>query len=200
MSLEDQWRAHLLSRPTAVYVALVRRGAPRQAIVAGLATIADILVQGDHFDFAQEAEKITRALVVAVRQGPDATWDGWIAEDPYRTTLGGELVDLVAETMNGRCFSYLDHAQVLGVVEPQILSPSPTRVWRSPRSWLRANCEGIVLVDPRPMVRQRVLLSLVGPILAEDAAHAAELRAILAAPPLNLRRVIVAGASERRAA
>ncbi|MBM3521817.1 MAG: hypothetical protein FJX57_02575 [Alphaproteobacteria bacterium] len=198
--LAKLWRTHRLSRPAIEFAALVRRGLPWRALEAGLVAIAEIIVVGDRFEFASDGERGERALVVAVKGDGDAHVDPWIACDPVRVAHHGQLLDLVAETPNGRVVSLLGAADVLGVVEPQMMATPRTRLWRLSRSWLRAGCDGVVLVDPRPLVRQRALLALAGPIVAEDAAHAADLRAILAAPMANLPRVIVGVPQDGRAA
>lgn len=199
-SLDQRWLLHCVNRPTAEYVKLVRRGAPQSAVEAGVVSVADIVVEGGRFDFATEGERATRAIVFAVRGDGEATTDPWITPNSVGIAINGDLLDLIAELPDGRVVSHLGAADVLGCVAPQYLTPPSTRVWRLPSSWLRASCEGLVLVDIRQHVRQRVLRALGGPIVAEDTAHAAELRAILAAPPLNLPRVVVANTDQRRAA
>ena len=49
-------------------------------------------------------------------------------------------------------------------------------VWRSPLNWLRAGREGIVLIRPTAAA---YFLDDAGPLLAEDVAHAAELRRLM---------------------
>jgi hypothetical protein len=96
----------------------------------------------------------------------------------------GGLIDLVCWIpATGEIASRLGVAAMLGqrqaeeAVDDTNVRPVP--VWRSPLSWLRAARTGIVVVDA---VRAGHLLSgLV--LLAEDAAHAADLRRRLRVRP-----------------
>jgi hypothetical protein len=72
-------------------------------------------------------------------------------------------------------------AEWLGFVEPQLLDPDPVIVRRWPYNWLRASCTGLVLLSREGASAYRVLSS-VRAILAEDTAHAAELRQIAERP------------------
>lgn len=96
---------------------------------------------------------------------------------------GGETVDLVAwhpahperwalRTGVGRTLGYVGWWQ----------AEKPTRVWRSPLAWLRARCDGIVLLTDDVGERHSILMQLRGGIVAEDRRHAAELRAICERP------------------
>jgi hypothetical protein len=52
-------------------------------------------------------------------------------------------------------------------------------VWRSPIGWLRARRKGLCLVRPKAAVH---FLTDASPLLAEDAAHGAELKHLLTRP------------------
>jgi hypothetical protein len=98
--------------------------------------------------------------------------------------LVGNVVDLVAwsdqEPEKWRLRT--GAASWLGCIEPQYCSPEPVRIWRSPLSWLRNRCVGLV-----PLTRDRAeingLLAVCrGGIVAEDKMHARWLRNIFAHP------------------
>jgi hypothetical protein len=74
---------------------------------------------------------------------------------------------------------WLGTAWALGqasVLQPRMREMGALPVWRSPLNWLRAGREGIVLI--RPTVAA-YFLDDGGPLLAEDMAHAAELRRLM---------------------
>jgi hypothetical protein len=79
----------------------------------------------------------------------------------------------------------------LGAIEPRFLLPDPVPIWRSPLHWLGSDCRGLVLLSRDQRERYRVL-TVCDSILAEDEAHAAELRELLShpwmAPPVYVRR------------
>jgi hypothetical protein len=91
---------------------------------------------------------------------------------------------------------WLGRAWALGqerVLDPRAADHAALPVWRSPLNWLRAGRQGIVLVRPRVGA---YVLDDAGPLLAEDVAHAVELRRLLtrSGPRILVR------APERRAA
>lgn len=126
------------------------------------------------------------ALVVAIRQDPESP--DHESPDPGLAVILGDLVDLVAFEPRppGRIAIRLGLADVLGCVLPQIFDPPPTRIRRSPWTWLLSGGRGLVLLGSEHD-RYRVLSSLAG-IVAEDLPHARELKAIVerpfAAPPV----------------
>jgi hypothetical protein len=94
--------------------------------------------------------------------------------------------------------TWLGRAWALG--EEQVFAPRLTEhqalpVWRSPINWLRAGCKGVCLVRPKAAVHY---LHDASPLLAEDAAHAAELKQLLTRPAPRI--VIPAASSTRKAA
>lgn len=97
---------------------------------------------------------------------------------PY-VVLGGELTDLVCWDIGNphlwalRC----GVAEWLGCASRN----EPTPIRRSPVSWLRHRCEGLVLLTRDP-VRQYEILSDCNDIVAEDDFHADQLTAALQYP------------------
>jgi hypothetical protein len=132
------------------------------------------------FSFAQDAETDGhRAFLIAIHD-EDGRWLDIAGWQPARSWTG----------------LWLGMAWALGqdrVHHPRVGEGGALPVWRSPLSWLRAGRDGIVLI--RPMVAA-YFLDDAGPLLAEDVAHAAELRRLLTrtGPRILVR------ASDRRAA
>jgi hypothetical protein len=91
--------------------------------------------------------------------------------------------DLVAWTpQDGRLTTWLNCAWALGeerVLVPRLSPRNELPVWRTPLGWLRAKRKGVCLV--RPMAAAHYL-DCAGPLLAEDAAHGAELKQLLTRP------------------
>jgi hypothetical protein len=103
---------------------------------------------------------------------PDAVW------------FFGRLVDLVAwdERNPERWRLRAGSNTWLSSVEPERMEPTPVPVWRSPLSWLRGRCVGLV-----PLTRDRseiyqLLAICRGGIDTGDEHHAAWLREILDRP------------------
>src|SRR5262249_31201106 len=98
--------------------------------------------------------------------------------DPTAAVLSGAIIDLLAfhARYPHRWALRRDAAEWLGAIEPQYFAPEPVHVWRSPLAWLRAGCQGIVILSRDAASACR------GGIIAEDAEHAAELGGILARP------------------
>ena len=115
------------------------------------------------------------------------------AADPVDAVRHGEIVDLLAFSVAfpQRWALRTGAATWLGAVEPQYLEPEPTPIWRTPLRWLGNDCHGLVLLSRDRRDRYRVLTCL-DAIVAEDEAHAAELRKLLEqpwlAPPVYVRR------------
>lgn len=103
---------------------------------------------------------------------------------PAQAIRFGELVDIVAwhPRHPAKFVLRVGFGEWLGAVEPQCLDPAPVSVHRGVLSWLQSGCRGIVPLSPSPWDRYRLLSGFPGGLVAEDAAHAAELRAVLAHP------------------
>lgn len=127
------------------------------------------------------------AVVVAARGddgpvGPDH-------EDPIRAAAMGEAIhDLVAFTTTrpDRWATRLGAVDHLGFMPIQaMLSSDPTDgatwFWPHPLAWLAAGCDGVAILTGDPATIRSVVLSARRPY-CEDAALAAQLRAIAARP------------------
>jgi hypothetical protein len=103
----------------------------------------------------------------------------------------GRLVDLAAwDSPANRVSTWRGLGWALGqetVFVPRMSEGLP--VHRTPLGWLRADCRGIVILDP---VVARGYLTDAGPLIAEDPKHRRELTAALAHP---LPRILVAPAA-----
>jgi hypothetical protein len=111
-------------------------------------------------------------------------WPDTPESDDPESQICGHLIDLVAwhEAWPENWLLRIGYAAWLGAIEPQYLNPAPVQVWRSPLSWLRGGCTGLV-----PLCRDRsevysLLRYCSGGVRAEDPAHAAQLRHILEYP------------------
>jgi len=71
-------------------------------------------------------------------------------------------------------------------------------VYRRPIDWLRAGCEGVVILDhyAAPACLSRKL----GNLLAEDEAHARELKSLLCTPQVDPTSILFPKSTARRAA
>ena len=120
------------------------------------------------------------AFIVPVRVDNPVTPE---AADPVAAVRQGDIVDLLAfsPAFPRRWALRAGAATWLGSVEPQYLDPAPTPIWRSPLHWLGNDCHGLVPLSRDKRDRYRVLTCL-DAIIAEDEAHAAELRELLARP------------------
>jgi hypothetical protein len=105
------------------------------------------------------------------------------SNDP-ESPMCAELVDLVAwhENAPEKWLLRTGHAQWLGRIEPQYCNPNPVQILRSPLSWLRNNCIGLVPLGRKRYEVYDVLMCCRYGMKAEDRAHAAELRHILEYP------------------
>jgi hypothetical protein len=111
-------------------------------------------------------------------------WPDTPESDDSQSPICGHLVDLVAwhEARPKDWLLRTGHANWLGCIEPQHCNGKPVDIFRSPLSWMRNNCIGLV-----PLCRKRcevywLLTCCVGGVRAEDPAHAAQLRQILEYP------------------
>jgi hypothetical protein len=105
------------------------------------------------------------------------------AVDPWRAP---GLIDLVAwhETRSEDWLLRTGAASWLGAIEPQYCDPAPSHVWRSPLSWMRHGCNGLVPLSREPSEVRSLLMHCIGGIMAEDPTHAAQLRHVLTPQPL----------------
>jgi hypothetical protein len=93
--------------------------------------------------------------------------------------------------------TWLGRAWALGEEQtfaPRISEHQALPVWRSPINWLRAGRKGVCLVRPEAAVHY---LCDAAPLLAEDAAHGAELKQLLTRPA---PRIIVPASPIKKAA
>ncbi len=95
----------------------------------------------------------------------------------------GDIVDLVAwhPRHPGHWALRVGAATWLGCIEPQYLDPDPVAIRRAPLAWLRAGCDGLVILSSEPADAYR-LLSGCHEIIAENQQHAAELRKLVRQP------------------
>jgi hypothetical protein len=156
------------------------------AIAPAVATIS--LSRGGLY-YQPDPDSDAAAYILPVRGNPTSPE----AADPVAAVRGAGIIDLLAfsAAYPGRWALRTGAAAWIGAVEPQYLMPDPTPVWRSPLHWLGQDCRGICLLTRDKVERYRVLTCLES-IVAEDEAHAAELRDLLAhpwlAPPVYVRR------------
>ena len=117
----------------------------------------------------------------------------------YARHLGG-IVDLVAwHPKHPEHWALrVGAATWLGCIEPQYLDPDPVAIRRSPVAWLRAGCDGLVILSADPADAYR-LLSGCCEITAEDHQHAAELRKLVRRP-WSLPRIMIAAGEAHHAA
>jgi hypothetical protein len=97
----------------------------------------------------------------------------------------GAIVDLVAwhPEQPDRWALRAGAAEWLGCIEPQYLDePARVPIRRSVLSWFQAGCTGLVLLSRSRLDQYRILMNCRGGIIAEDAAHRAELRRTLQRP------------------
>jgi hypothetical protein len=122
-------------------------------------------------------------------------------DDPANAISLGPIVDLVAfsPAAPGRWALRHGSAAVLGAIGPQCLDPPPVRVHRDVSAWLRAACEGLVLLTRDACEAGRILRQI-ETIEAEDRAHAAELRRQIERPPHISTRIVTPRAGGWRTA
>jgi hypothetical protein len=148
------------------------------------------IIFSDHaplFEFADEAaeEPTSKALIFLERSG------------------FGEPVDLVAWTLKPRprLASWLG-SSVLGAdlldAVWRLAERGALPIWRSPLGWLRAHRDGVVIVDGSSAAV--ALRAAGGPFMAEDFAHAAELRRLLRPPEPSILTPLSRSTKARRAA
>jgi hypothetical protein len=96
----------------------------------------------------------------------------------------GNLVDLLSwdPQAPGQWALRTGAATWLGCVPPQYLDPEPIRAWRGVLNWFRADCTGIVVLNPDPAITYSLLMSFPAGLVVEDEAHARDLQQILERP------------------
>jgi hypothetical protein len=93
--------------------------------------------------------------------------------------------------------TWLNRAWALGeeaVYRPRLSPQGGLPVWRSPVGWLKARRKGLCLVRPKAAAHY---LDDAGPLLAEDAAHGAELKQLLTRPA---PRILIPSSPNKKAA
>jgi hypothetical protein len=105
------------------------------------------------------------------------------ATDPLGVVVGGHVVDLVAfdPERPRRIVRRTGLGTVLGAVEPQLLDPEPVPIWRDDSDWLRAGCNGVVLLTDDIFEKGRILRRI-SAVKAEDPEHAQQLKAWIELP------------------
>jgi hypothetical protein len=119
--------------------------------------------------------------------------------DPAITCRWGDIVDLVCwhPRHPGAWALRRGAAEWLGSIEPQYFHPDPVPIRQTVLSWFQHGCTGLVLLTHSRSEKWRVLSECRGGVIAENAAHAAELRRILDRP-WPRPRVLIAGQGDRR--
>jgi len=168
---------------------LTAAGVPGQAIAMAMPAIARVRVERDFYTPDPEGGL---AYLLPVRVADPISPE---AIDPDETIAAGDVVDLLAfhPKNEGRWALRAGAAEWAGAIKPLYMAPEAVRISRSPLSWLRAGCEGLVLLSRDRRDQYRILTGCLGGILAEDLRHAAELRRVLE-HPWPAPRVIVAEA------
>jgi hypothetical protein len=116
--------------------------------------------------------------------------------DPLATIATGRFIDLAAAfspTAPGRWALRRGRATVLGAIPPQYLEPEPVRVHRDVAGWLRAGCDGIVLLTRDPAKVRRIFsqIARIDQTDAEPVGAAVEISKRTAVPraePVDRRR------------
>ena len=141
-----------------------RQGVPPMALARQLPVATDVVVPaGPRFEFARHrgADEAVTAIIIPGH-------DEW-----------GELADLIAwRPQSGLLATWLGRVGLLG--EEQTFAPRLDQqgmaVHPSCLEWLRAERQGVVVVDP---VRARPTLRAMEPLVVHDAAHGVRLHASL---------------------
>ena len=163
--------------PTPELLAYIRREPiPMGAVYAFAGMIAVARVRffaGRHFDFDDDG----MPGVVIEALGDDAE----------------SIEDLVAWPLDrpDKFATALGRARGLGVDQARnpasIFGGKPLRVWRTPLAWLKAGCQGVVILNQSAAVLW--LGDALGTIAGEDIEHAREIGRLLH-PYVNPRRVL----------
>lgn len=107
-----------------------------------------------------------------------------VSDDPCASLWYGQAHDAVAfDPRRPTRWAVLSgSAPALGVVIDPAVDPAPIPIWRTPLAWLQADGRGLCLLGADLRERQRIILRL-SALIAEDQAHADELRALAEWPP-----------------
>jgi hypothetical protein len=188
MTDELRMRAEHLARArwtgeASAYVA--KHGLDMEAVNAHCGTLVTMnchFIGNGHFVLDDEG---TPAIVIEVLGEDDETTIdlcGWPLDQPesFATMLGADALGM-ANVVNPASWSF---GHVL-------------EVYRTPVRWLQARCDGCVVLDHRYVPAW--LGQALGPIQAEDLAHARQLHAWLN-PRFDMRKILVPKVSERRTA
>jgi hypothetical protein len=165
--------------------------------VLPLIGVARVLFEGDFYQPHGSGEP---AVIVAVRADGGDGLELEHAAPRAVALIGDGVVDLIAFTPThwDRFALRAGNAVMLGLMPPQLLRPEPVPFRRTPLDWLRADAEGVCILDRRPHVVAGILASAHGGIVVADAEHGRALRAI-AERPWSVPPIFVAE-PERRAA
>jgi hypothetical protein len=123
------------------------------------------------FEYDQLGE--TGFLQVVMAEDEEAPLDV-IAWSPYEPDRFGTL---------------LGQAGILGagnIVNPASFHAGPCRLWWDPLAWLRASCQGAVILDVK--LARAILAKAPGRLAAEDVNHAREL---VSSGAVNVRSLVV---------
>jgi hypothetical protein len=106
------------------------------------------------------------------------------SERPDRGPIFGGVVDLVAwsERAPENWLLRVGSAAWLGSIAPQYMDPEPIPLWRSPVSWLRNGCVGLVVLARARIEAFQVLSRCVGDLIPEDEELAERVIAALDQP------------------
>lgn len=121
------------------------------------------------------------AFILPVRVASPVTPE---SVDPLDTIRDGAIVDLCAIDPRHpyKWALRLGVAEWLGSIPPQFMPPCPpVRIRRCPLSWLQADCDGLVMLQPFSGPGHRILM-LCDVLEAEDHDHARLIRAALEHP------------------
>lgn len=156
---------------------LADAGVPKRPILLGWVGVARCITDGNHF---QPHESGADLVIVPVKAMDDQSSPE--DPDPEGVVFCGDVADLVAFRLDApaRWFTRGDPLW-LGCIEPQLLTPKPVNVWRSPLSWLRHDGIGIVPLAHDAWGKYSVL-TMARSIVAEDVRHGDELQRILSRP------------------
>jgi hypothetical protein len=122
----------------------------------------------------------TTAVITPVRIEQPLTPE---SADPQAFVRYGAIIDLLAwhPAAAGRWALRCGAAEWLGCIEPQYIDPPVAAIRRSPLTWFRAGCTGLVLLTRAPADQYRVLCWC-RQLEAEDDVHRDELRRLLRRP------------------
>ena len=141
---------------------------------AGIAAVLPSTFAGEYFDISDNGEPA--CIIEAYAEDGETVCDlvSWRIAHPeafFRAIGAAPLLGWTQVTNPASwCFSTL------------------LRVHRTPLSWLKAACSGVVVLDHR--YGPAALGQALGPLLAEDAEHAVELRKLLCRAPVTPDQIV----------